>query len=78
MLYHISGDNEAACDIKAVKNGELLYQSERVLACSVIIENDVFFTGIVSAAMKNKVIIKNFIQRNLIFKHGIRFIKFLL
>ncbi|XP_048772140.2 uncharacterized protein LOC125678072 [Ostrea edulis] len=55
FLHRLAGDNEAACDIKAVKNGELLYQSERVLACSVIIENDVFFTGIVSAAMKNKV-----------------------
>lgn len=41
--------------MKAIKNGELLYDSKRILACSVLIKNEIFFTGIVSAAMKNKV-----------------------
>ena len=57
MVYFISiGDNESAKDIKAIKKGELLFSSERVMACSVVTQDaHVFFTGIVSAAMKNKV-----------------------
>ena len=54
-LFVFAGDNDAARNIKAIKNGELLYDSERILACSVLIKDDIFFTGIVSAAMKNKV-----------------------
>lgn len=49
------GDNDSARNIKAIKNGELLYDSKRILACSVLINNEIFFAGIVSAAMKNKV-----------------------
>ncbi|XP_033727389.1 uncharacterized protein LOC117316737 [Pecten maximus] len=55
FLHRLAGDNESARDIKSIKNGELLYASQRVLACSMLVKEDIFFTGIVSAAMKNKV-----------------------
>lgn len=54
-MYVFVGDNDSARNIKAIKNGELLYDSKRILACSVLIKNEIFFTGIVSASMKNKV-----------------------
>lgn len=54
-MHVFVGDNDSARNIKAIKNGELLYDSKRLLACSVLIKNEIFFTGIVSAAMKNKV-----------------------
>lgn len=54
-MHVFVGDNDSARNIKAIKNGELLYDSERILACSVLIKNEIFFPGIVSAAMKNKV-----------------------
>ncbi|XP_046328487.2 uncharacterized protein LOC124112432 [Haliotis rufescens] len=57
FIYRMAGDNQAAHDIKAIEKGYLMFEGDRVLACSVNIRasTDVYLSGIVSASMKNKV-----------------------
>ncbi|XP_062587298.1 uncharacterized protein LOC134248928 [Saccostrea cucullata] len=60
FVYRIAGDKQFTKDIKAVSKGSAMFQGNRVQACSVVVkENDIFFTGIVGAAMKNKVSLGN-------------------
>ncbi|XP_048240703.1 uncharacterized protein LOC124151372 [Haliotis rufescens] len=56
FIYRMTGDNQAAHDIKAIEKGSLMFEGDRVLACSVHIRasTDVYLSGIVSASMKNK------------------------
>lgn len=50
------GDNQFTKDIKAVSKGNAMFHGNRVQACSVTVkDNSIYFTGIVGAAMKNKV-----------------------
>uniref|UniRef100_A0A8W8L374 Uncharacterized protein n=1 Tax=Magallana gigas TaxID=29159 RepID=A0A8W8L374_MAGGI len=50
------GDKQFTKDIKAVSKGNAMFQGNRVQACSVTVkDNSIYFTGIVGAAMKNKV-----------------------
>lgn len=49
------GDNDFVRNIKVIKNGELLYDFKRIFVCLVFIKNEIFFIGIVSVVMKNKV-----------------------
>ncbi|XP_048254636.1 uncharacterized protein LOC124112985 [Haliotis rufescens] len=57
FIYRMAGANQAAHDIKAIEKGYLMFEGDRVLACSVHIRasTDVYLSGIVSASMKNKV-----------------------
>ena len=49
-------DKEYSKDLKSISKGQLMYESQRVLACSVLMMNGgIFLTGIVGAAMKKKV-----------------------
>jgi hypothetical protein len=50
-----TGDRQSTGDVKAVEKGRLLVESDRVLAVSYLQKEDcLFFTGIVSAAMKKR------------------------
>lgn len=54
--YRITSDSQATSDVKALEKGKLLFESKRVEACSVhVTRTDLFFTGLVRAAMKKKV-----------------------
>lgn len=54
-MYVFVGDNDFVRNIKVIKNGELLYDFKRIFVCLVFIKNEIFFIGIVSVVMKNKV-----------------------
>ena len=56
FIYRLSSDKIEAHDIKGIKKGENLQAGKRVRACSFQkTGNDLFFTGIVMASMKKKV-----------------------
>ncbi|XP_021346499.1 uncharacterized protein LOC110445933 [Mizuhopecten yessoensis] len=56
FLYRLAGDKNASADVKALRKGKDLLDSDRILACSVLMEgNNIYFSGMVGAAMKNKV-----------------------
>eukprot|EP00105_Crassostrea_gigas_P029744 XP_011451771.1 PREDICTED: uncharacterized protein LOC105345344 [Crassostrea gigas] len=56
FVYRMAGDKQFTKDIKAVSKGNAMFQGNRVQACSVTVkDNSIYFTGIVGAAMKNKV-----------------------
>ena len=40
-------------DIKALKKGKDMMHS-RILACSILVKEDIFLSGVVAAAMKKK------------------------
>ena len=64
FIYRLAGDQEASSDIKALTKGEKMVES-RILACSFQSSDHIFFSGIVGAAMKNKVLIFfNFYAQN--------------
>lgn len=55
--YRVALDNDMVQDTKALVKGQHLLESERVCACSVhITTSAIFFSGIVAAAMKKKVV----------------------
>lgn len=54
-MYVFVGENDFVRNIKVIKNGELLYDLQRIFVCLVFIKNEIFFIGIVSVVMKNKV-----------------------
>ena len=49
------GDRQCTADIKVISKGQLMFESDRVLACSINVKEDICLTGIVGAAMKRKV-----------------------
>jgi hypothetical protein len=53
-LYFV-GDRQCTGDIKALEKGKLMLESFKVLACSIKIKDEIYLTGIVGAAMKQKV-----------------------
>lgn len=53
--YRLASDSHAAADIKAIEKGKRLLEGRRVYACSIHVSTDIFFSGIVGAAMKKKV-----------------------
>jgi hypothetical protein len=55
-ICEIVGDKQCCGDIKALHKGRLLVESERILAVSFLKQQDsIYLSGIVGAAMKNKV-----------------------
>jgi hypothetical protein len=48
-------DRQYVSDVNAIVKGRAMYESDRVLACSVNDRDDVYLTGMVAAAMKQKV-----------------------
>jgi hypothetical protein len=56
--YRVACDHQVNGDIQALTKGQSLLESDRVEACSFVIVGDyIFFSGIVRAMMKKKVII---------------------
>lgn len=56
FVLAIAQDKELQLNKKAIEKGQKLLESNRVKACSyVIIEDKIFFSGIISAAMKKNV-----------------------
>ncbi|XP_071150729.1 uncharacterized protein [Mytilus edulis] len=56
FVYRLAGDKQCAADIKALTKGQLMYDSNRVQACSINFKDtNIFLSGIVGAAMKQKV-----------------------
>ncbi|XP_033730972.1 uncharacterized protein LOC117320491 [Pecten maximus] len=56
FLYRLAGDKQATSDVKALQKGGDMLAGNRILACSLLKKNGhIFLTGIVGAAMKNKV-----------------------
>lgn len=54
--YRIACDRLSTNDTQAIKKGQVLFESDRVQACSFVrVAEDVFFSGIVRAMMKRKV-----------------------
>jgi hypothetical protein len=54
--YREATDKNIASDIKALQKGQLLYNSKRIRACSISVKGqNLFFTGIVSAAIRRNV-----------------------
>ncbi|XP_069117170.1 uncharacterized protein [Argopecten irradians] len=52
----LRGDRQAASDVKAIQKGKDMLEGGRILACSLLkYDGHIFLTGIVGAAMKNKV-----------------------
>lgn len=59
MYTCITGDKQCAADIKALTKGQLMYDSNRVQACSINFKDtNIFLSGIVGAAMKQKVLMQ--------------------
>uniref|UniRef100_T1IN67 Uncharacterized protein n=1 Tax=Strigamia maritima TaxID=126957 RepID=T1IN67_STRMM len=55
MKHRIAADNEEVNNIKALEKGKLMYDGRKIEACSIcVVDNDLYFTGIVGAAMKKK------------------------
>ena len=56
FIHRLATDKQESGDAKAIEKGKQLIQSNRVKACSVhMTRQDIYLTGIVSAAMKTKV-----------------------
>ncbi|XP_048779437.2 uncharacterized protein LOC125682910 [Ostrea edulis] len=55
FLYRLADDRQCTGDLKALVKGQDMFDSNKVLACSVCIEDDIYLTGIVGASMKQKV-----------------------
>ena len=56
---HICLQKTKTCNrnLKSVSKGRLMYESNRILACSVLVQDDaIYLSGVVWAAMKKKVI----------------------
>ena len=49
----LTEDKEHVSDIKALKKGKDMMHS-RILACSILVKEDIFLSGVVAAAMKKK------------------------
>ena len=71
-------DQQQAGDIKALQKGQQLLDSLRVQACSMLKADDsLYFTGIVKAAMKKKVmmLIISIMQSVLFVQTGVKIAK---
>jgi len=56
FMYREAIDCQTNADIKAIEKGKKMYESDRIFACSISVKSsNIFFTGIVGAAMKRKV-----------------------
>ena len=55
-FFLMTGDKHAANDIKAMAKGKAIKESDRVLACSILLSGgQIYLSGIVAAAMKKSV-----------------------
>ncbi|VDI46737.1 Hypothetical predicted protein [Mytilus galloprovincialis] len=56
FLYRMAEDNVYSGDLQSMTKGQLMFESHRVLACSILKnDNGIFLSGVVGAAMKKKV-----------------------
>jgi hypothetical protein len=57
FLYRMADDREASGDVKALEKGKQMFESHRIIACSFHQSGQyTFFSGIVGAAMRHKVV----------------------
>ncbi|CAG2210544.1 unnamed protein product [Mytilus edulis] len=55
FLYRMAEDNVYSGDLQSMTKGQLMFESHRVLACSILKnDNGIFLSGVVGAAMKKK------------------------
>lgn len=55
FLYRLAGDKQINGDIKALQKGQSMLEGKKVLACSLLTQDDIYLSGIVGAAMKKQV-----------------------
>lgn len=55
LIFSSLDDRQCTGDLKALVKGQDMFDSNKVLACSICIEEDIYLTGIVGASMKQKV-----------------------
>ncbi|XP_071180991.1 uncharacterized protein [Mytilus edulis] len=56
FVYRMAEDNVYSGDLQSMTKGQLMFESHRVLACSILKnDNGIFVSGVVGAAMKKKV-----------------------
>ena len=53
--FRMATDLKVNNDLKALVKGKALFESERVVACSFVVVNHVYFSGIVGAMFKKAV-----------------------
>ncbi|XP_076078325.1 uncharacterized protein LOC143048513 isoform X2 [Mytilus galloprovincialis] len=60
FLYRMAEDNVYSGDLQSMTKGQLMFESHRVLACSILKnDNGIFLSGVVGAAMKKKAAAKD-------------------
>lgn len=56
LFLLIKEDKQINGDIKALQKGQSMLEGKKVLACSLLTQDDIYLSGIVGAAMKKQVI----------------------
>lgn len=56
LFLLFKGDKQINGDIKALQKGQSMLEGKKVLACSLLTQDDIYLSGIVGAAMKKQVI----------------------